>query len=160
MKLAYLMLLCAMPAQAAAACMFTSNVTPFAADTSTLVDNAGIPAPEVEASSLTRGIGGGATCDSLGFMSIQLKWPRGSDYDLDEIGFEHRVVGGDAPAGMLPEAVVVAPVSGRKVEHQFTWQDVPAGEQKPLYLQLEVRAVTRDRQRGAPARVTVHAPGS
>ena len=66
MKLAYLMLLCAMPAQAAAACMFTSNVTPFAADTSSLVDNAGIPAPEVEASSLTRGIGGGATCDSLG----------------------------------------------------------------------------------------------
>ena len=88
------------------------------------------------------------------FMSIQLKWPRGSDYDLDEIGFEYRVVGGDAPAGMLPEAVVVAPVSGRRVEHQFTWQDVPAGEQKPLYLQLEVRAVTRDRQRGAPARVT------
>ena len=36
----------------------------------------------------------------------------------------------------------------------------PAQEQKPLYLQLEVRAVTRDRQRGAPARVTVHAPGS
>ncbi|WP_372013510.1 hypothetical protein [Pseudoxanthomonas sp. 10H] len=161
MKLWYLMLLCAMPAQAAAAaCMFTSNVKPFQADTSTLVDNVQIPAPEIEASSLTRGIGGGATCDALGFMSIQLKWPRGSDYDLDEVGFEYRLVGGDAPAGLLPPGVVTSPVNGRKAEHQFTWQDLPTDQQRPLRLELEVRAVTRDRQRGAPARVRIEAPGS
>jgi len=156
----YLMLLCAMPVQAAAACMFTSNVTPFQADTSALVDNTGIPAPEVEAANLTRGIGGGATCDSLGFVSIQLKWPRGSDYDLDEIGFEYRIVSGEPPAGLVPQTVVASPVSGRKAEHQLTWQDVPTDQQRPLHLELEVRAVTRDRQRGAPARVRIDTPGS
>lgn len=162
MKLWYLMLLCAMPAQAAAACMFTSNLTPYQADTSALVDNAQIPAPEIEASSITitRGIGGGATCDALGFMSVQLKWPRGSDYDLDEIGFEYRLVGGEAPDGLLPAAVVSSPVSGRKAEHQFTWQDVPTDQQRPMHLELEVRAVTRDHQRGMPVRVRVDSPGS
>ncbi|MBO9718356.1 MAG: hypothetical protein J7507_16560 [Pseudoxanthomonas sp.] len=156
MKLWYLMLLCAMPVQAAAAgCMFTSNVKPFEADTSALVDNTEIPAPEIEGSSVTRGIGGGATCDALGFMSIKLRWPRGSDYDLEDIGFEYRVVNGDAPAGLIPATVVASPISGRKAEHQFTWQDVPTTEQRPLHLELEVRAVTRDHQRGAPVRVTI-----
>lgn len=159
MKLWYLMLLCAMPAQAAAACMFTSNMKPFQPDTSALVDNVQIPAPEIEASSLTRGIGGGATCDALGFMSIQLKWPRGSDYDLEEIGFEYRLVSGKAPDGLIPAAVVSSPVSGRKAEHQFTWQDVPTDQQVPLHLELEVRAVTRDRQRGVPVRFRIDSPG-
>lgn len=160
MKLWYLMLLCAMPAQAAAAaCMFTSNVTPFQGDASTLVDNIEIPAPEVVVSSVTRGIGGGATCDALGFMSIELKWPRGSDYDLDEIGFEYRVVNGEAPEGLIPTTVVASPVSGRKAEHQFTWQDVPTAQQRPLHLELEVRAVTRDHQRGVPTRVWVDPSG-
>lgn len=159
MKLLYLMLLCAMPAPAAAACMFTSNVTPFQADAPALVDNAQIPAPEIEIASLTRGIGGGATCDALGFLSVQLKWPRGSDYSLDEIGFEYRLVSGQAPEGLLPAVAVASPVSGRKAEHQFTWQDVPTSQQVPVHLELEVRAVTRDRQRGAPARVRIDSPG-
>lgn len=160
MKLWYLMLLCVMPTQAAAACMFTSNLAPYQVDASTLVDNATIPAPEIEASSITRGIGGGATCDALGFMSVQLKWPRGSDYDLGEIGFEYRLVGGEAPAGLLPASVVSSPVSGRRAEHQFTWQDVPTDQQRPMHLELEVRAVTRDRQRGMPVRVRIDSPGS
>jgi hypothetical protein len=139
--------------------MFTSNVTPFQGGASTLVDNTEIPPPEVVVSSVTRGIGGGATCDALGFMSIELKWPRGSDYDLDEIGFEYRVVNGEAPEGLIPASVVASPVSGRKAEHQFTWQDAPTAQQRPLHLQLEVRAVTRDHQRGAPARVWVDPSG-
>ena len=160
MKLWYLMLLCAMPAQAmAAACMFTSNMTPFQADTSALADNSGIPAPEIVVSSVTRGIGGGATCDALGFVSIDLKWPRGSDYDLDEIGFEYKVVSGEPPEGLIPTEVVASPVNGRKAEHQFTWQDAPTAQQRPIHLELEVRAVTRDRQRGAPARLRIDAPG-
>ncbi|AKC85404.1 hypothetical protein [Pseudoxanthomonas suwonensis] len=152
MKLRYLMLLCALPAQAAAACMFTSNMAPFPADTSALVDNARIPAPEIASSSLVRGAGGGATCDALGFVSVQLRWPRGSDYSLDQIGFEYRVVVGEAPEGLFPGTVLASPVSGRRAEHQFIFQDLPPAQQRPLDLVLEVRAVTPDRQRGAPAR--------
>lgn len=155
MKLWYLMLLCAMPAQSAAACMFTTNLTPFQSDTSVLVDNSNIPAPEIERASLIRGTGGGATCDATGFLSVEIRWPRGSRFDLDEIGFEYRLVSGDAPAGLLPDKVVVSPVAGRKAEHQFAWQDLPPAQQKPMQLVLEVRAVTPDHQRGAPARVFV-----
>jgi hypothetical protein len=135
--------------------MFTSNMTPFQGDTSVLVDNSSIPAPEVESASIIRGTGGGATCDALGFLSVQIKWPRGSDYDLDQVGFEYRVVSGEVPEGLLPEGVVVSPASGRKAEHQFTWQDLPPDQQRPIRLVLEVRAVTPDRQRGVPAHFVV-----
>lgn len=156
MKLRFLLLLCALPVHAAAACMFTSNMAPFQGDTSVLVDNTGIPAPEIEATSLIRGAGGGATCDALGFLSVQIKWPRGSDYDLDQVGFEYRVVSGEVPAGLLPEGVLVSPSNGRKAEHQFAWEDLPPDQQRPIHAVLEVRAVTRDRQRGAPARIVVN----
>ena len=155
MKLRYLLLLCALPAHADAACMFTSNMTPFQGDTSALVDNARIPAPEIASASIVRGAGGGATCDALGFLSVQIKWPRGSDYDLEQVGFEYRVVSGEVPEGLFPGGVLVSPSSGRKAEHQFTWQDLPPGQQRPLSLVLEVRAVTPDRQRGAPAQIVV-----
>ena len=155
MKLWFLMLLCAMPAQSAAACLFTSNMVPFPADAAALVDNPSIPAPEIEETSLIRGAGGGATCDALGFMSVQLKWPRGSDYDLEEIGFEYRVVDGEAPEGLIPGPSLASPVSGRKAEHQFIWEDVPPAMQRPIQLMLEVRAITPDHQRGRPVRVRV-----
>ena len=155
MKLRFLLLLCALPAHAAAACMFTSNMTPFQGDTTILVDNGGIPPPEIESASIIRGTGGGATCDALGFLSVQIKWPRGSDYDLDQIGFEYRVVSGEAPEGLIPGGVLVSPTNGRKAEHQFTWQDLPPDQQRPTRLVLEVRAVTPDRQRGRPAQVVV-----
>lgn len=111
MKLGYLLLLCALPAHAAAACMFTSNLKPFQPDSAVLVDNARIPAPEIESASVIRGAGGGATCDALGFVSIQVRWPRGSDYDLEQVGFEYRIVSGELPAGLLPEGVVASPAN-------------------------------------------------
>jgi len=160
-KLVYLILLCALPAQAAGACVFTSNLQPFAAQTASLVDNGALPLPEIEATRITRGLGGGATCDEFGFLSVQLRWPRGSRWNLDEIGFEYRLVGGDAPAGMLPAGVVSAPASGRKAEHLFTWPDGPPERQQALHLQLELRVVTPDRQRGPPLLLRIDAaPGS
>ncbi len=155
MKLRLLFLLCVLPAQAFAACLFTSNMTPFPVIHPSLIDNPSIPPPEIEATSVIRGAGGGASCDALGFLSVQIKWPRGTGYDLDEIGFEYRVVDGAAPEGLIPEGVVTSPVNGRKAEHQFTWHDLLPPEQRPIRLMLEVRAVTRDSQRGAPVRVAV-----
>ena len=151
----FLLLLCALPAQAEASCGFAGNMTPFQADTSVLVDNVLVPAPEVESASVVRGAGGGASCDALGFLSVEIRWPRGSDYDLDEVGFEYRVVSGEPPDGLLPAGVLVSPSNGRRAEHQFTWQDLPPEQQQPIHLVLEVRAVTRDRQRGVPARIAV-----
>jgi hypothetical protein len=136
--------------------MFTSNMTRFPADTSALVDNPRIPAPEIESTSIIRGAGGGATCDALGFLSVQIRWPRGSDHDLEQVGFEYRVVSGEAPEGLFPGGILVSPSNGRRAEHQFSWQDLPPGQQQPIRMVLEVRAVTADRQRGEPAQVVVN----
>ena len=51
---------------------------------------------------MARGTGGGAACDGLGFVSVKLKWPRGSDHELDQIGFEYRLVQGSVPEGVVP----------------------------------------------------------
>jgi len=155
-KLLYLILLCALPAQGFAACAFDTNLAPFKVASSQAVDTADIPAPELEDVSFTRGISGGAVCDQLGFLTIKLRWPRGSRYDLEEIGFEYRVVGGEPPEGLLPAGpVMAAGVKGRRTEHQLTWNDGRPGEQEPLRLLLEVRAVTADGWRGQPAQVRV-----
>lgn len=156
MKLLYLILLCAFPAQALAACAFDTNLTPFRVATTQMVDVGDLPAPELEDVSFTRGLAGAAVCDQLGFLSIKLRWPRGSDYDLDQIGFEYRVLRGEAPEGLLPDGVVVGAVArGRRTEHQLTWNDGRPGEQAPLRLLLEIRAVTPAGQRGLPVQVRV-----
>lgn len=151
MKLCFTVLLCALLAQpAAAACAFKSNLTPFAADTKTLVDDATLPAPEVEGVSVSRGLGGGATCDQMGFVSVKVRWPRGSSYDLEQIGFEYRILEGEAPDGLMPPGAVTAAASGRRSEHLFAWQDGVPAEQKLMAMKLEVRAVTPDQRRGPP----------
>ncbi|HET6395775.1 MAG TPA: hypothetical protein VFF91_02930 [Pseudoxanthomonas sp.] len=160
MKLWCLILLCAWPAQAALACAFQSNVKSFAV-AAPLVDAAELPAPEIEEVSVTRGLGGAASCDQRGFLTVRLRWPRGSSYDLEDIGFEYRVVRGQAPEGMLPAEPVAADASGRRTEHLFTWQDGAPAQQQALQLQVEVRAVTPDRRRGPPATLAIEAaPGT
>ena len=100
---------------------------------------------------MARGTGGGAACDGLGFVSVKLKWPRGSDHELDQIGFEYRLVQGSLPEGVVPAGVVAAPVNGRRSEHLFTWQDQEPARQQPIHALLEVRAVTGDGHRGTGA---------
>lgn len=158
MKLWYLLFLCMLPAQAIGACAFDTNLQPFKVARSSLLDWSDLPPPELEQVTLTRGLGGGASCDQLGFLNIQLKWPRGTPYDLEEIGFEYRVVSGEAPEDLVPDAPVVAPIRGRRTEHQLTWNDGTPDGQQPLHLVLEVRPVTAEGWRGRPLQVRVDSP--
>lgn len=149
------LLLAALP-QAALACGFTGNLTSYAVSGS-LRDDLALPAPEVASVNVTRGLAGGGKCDRLGLLSVALQWPRGTGFSLDEIGFEYRLVQGEAPEGLVPEAPVVARSNQRGSEHVLTWPDEV---QAPLQLLLEVRAVTADGRRGQPAQVRVEArPG-
>lgn len=162
MKLWHLILLCcAWPVQhAVAACVFTGNLETFGPGVVQLLDDPGLPAPELEGLDVIRGLNGGASCDQMGFLTVQLRWPRGSRYDLDEIGFEYRLVQGTAPEGLVPAELVTSPSSGRKAEHRITWLDGAPAQQQPLDLTLEVRAVTPDRRRGPPMILqVVAAPG-
>lgn len=155
LPIALCVLLVALPGPAVADCLFAGNMTPFNADTVAPVDSAEVPVPEIESSRLVRGAGGGASCDGLGFLTVELRWPRGSRYPLGEVGFEYRLVSGDAPKGLFATAALASPVNGRRAEHQFSWEDVPPEQQRPMPLVLEVRAVTRDHRRGAPARIVI-----
>ena len=144
-----------LPLQAQAECGFTSNITPVATSAAARVDDPQVPAPEIEAVTVARGTGGGAACDGLGFVSVKLKWPRGSDHELDQVGFEYRLVQGSVPEGVVPAGVVAAPVNGRRSEHLFTWQDQEPARQQLIHALLEVRAVTRDGHRGTPAQLVL-----
>jgi hypothetical protein len=144
-----------------AACTFDTNLVPFPPVSEATVDDPAIPAPEIESVNVTRGAGGGATCDQLGFVTLTLRWPRGNRLDLDKLGFEYRVLEGQAPEGLVPAGVVTAPgVSGRRVEHVLAWQDADAIRTQRIELKLEVRAVSAGGRRGQPLVVPVYgSPG-
>ncbi|HYM86000.1 MAG TPA: hypothetical protein VET30_04625, partial [Pseudoxanthomonas sp.] len=62
---------------------------------------------------------------------------------------------------IFPEGPVQAPISGRSSDFLFMWREGAPAQQKPIDLQVEVRAVTRDNQRGPPTRILVRAgPGA
>ncbi|NDK37291.1 hypothetical protein DT603_00330 [Pseudoxanthomonas gei] len=165
MKSKWVVVLCAMFAvQDVVACGMTSKLVPFSmAEGSPPVDVAGgeIPAPTAVVTELVRGIGPNhSSCDDTGLLTVVVEWPRGG-YKLRELGFEFKVVAGSTPYAIFPEGVVQAPISGRSSDFLFMWREGAPAQQQPIDLQVEVRAVTRDNQRGPPARILVRsAPGA
>ena len=125
-------------APAALACSLKTGAQPFVVQGQ--ASNAaveGLKAPLVEVVSITRGIGSRhASCDDTGLLSLKVEWPRGTDYKLRDIGFEFRVVSGEDSYAIFPQ-------------------------QQAIQLQVEVRAVTADNQRGPATLATISAaPGS
>lgn len=145
----------------ASACSLSSGIRPF--QPAVAVAQAGVAGdlrpPEPVVVSVTRGVGTRhASCDDTGLLTVRVEWPRGTDYKLRELGFEFRVVGGDAGLAIFPEGPVAGRIDGRRSEFLFMWRDGPPWEQKPLDMQVEVRAVTPDNRRGPPALLRVTAP--
>jgi hypothetical protein len=163
MKGKYAVLLCALlAAPHVYACGMTSKLTPFAlAAGSASVETVGeIPAPVVAVTEIVRGIGPKhSNCDDTGLLSLELEWPRGK-HKLRDIGFEFKVVSGNPAYAIFPEGPIQAPVEGRSSDFLFMWQEGAPAQQKTIDLQVEVRAVTRDNERGPPTRIVVRAaPG-
>ena len=145
------------------ACGMTSKLTPFAlAAGSTPVETVGgeIPAPVVAVTEIVRGIGPKhSTCDDTGLLSVMVEWPRGK-HKLRDMGFEFKVVSDNPAYAIFPEGPIQAPIEGRSSDFLFMWQEGAPAQQKPIDLQVEVRAVTRDNQRGPPTRIVLRAaPG-
>lgn len=162
MQMKFAWALCALMCVAdVSACSLSSGITPFKPVVPTAQDGVAgdLQPPELEVASVTRGVGTRhASCDDTGLLTVSVEWPRGTDYKLRELGFEFRVVGGDAGLAIFPEGPVAGRVDGRRSEFLFMWRDGPPSEQKPLDLQVEVRAVTPDNRRGPPALLRVTAP--
>lgn len=150
-------------APAALACSLKTAAQPFVVQgqaSSTAAE--GLKAPLVEVVSITRGIGTRhASCDDTGLLSLKVEWPRGTDYKLRDIGFEFRVISGEDSYAIFPQAPVTGRVDGRDSEFLFMWTDGPPAQQQAIQLQVEVRAVTADNQRGPATLATISAaPGS
>ncbi len=161
MKIRCALMLCALlAAPQVFACGMTSKVVPFEpAPGSTPIEAIadGLPAPVVLSTEITRGIGTSHTsCNDIGLLTVMIGWPRGG-YKLRDLGFEFRIVSGKSPYPIFPEGPVQGPISGRKTDFLFMWRDGPPAQHKTLDLQVEVRAVTRDNQRGPPALILMRA---
>ncbi len=104
-------------------------------------DNA-LDAPRAELVSVTRGVGGAAgSCDAQGILVLSVK-AKGGSYKADDLGFEFAVRGdGDAGHAFPARAVAIGKDNARN-ELLLTWPDDAPAQQKPLQLDVEVRAVT------------------
>lgn len=146
------------------ACGMTSKLVPFdvvAGSVAVDAQSPDLPAPTAVVTEFVRGIGSNhATCDDTGLLTIVVEWPRGK-YKPRDLGFEFKVVSGTSRLSIFPATPVQAPLDGRRSDFLFMWQDGPPSGQEYIDLQVEVRAVTRDNRRGAPARILVRAaPGA
>jgi hypothetical protein len=164
MQMKFAMVMCAMLAVPdVSACALSSGITPFATGNQPAApaETGALKPPQVEIAGVTRGVGTRhASCDDTGLLTVQLEWPRGTDYKLRELGFEFRVTSGDPGIAIFPEVPVTGRINGKRSEFLFMWRDGPPDQQQPLELELEVRAVTADNRRGPPARIRVSAaPG-
>lgn len=164
MKSSCVVVLCALCcAPPALACGMTSKLVPFeVAAGSVPVDAASpdLPAPVAVVTEFVRGIGSNhATCDDTGLLTVVVEWPRGK-YKPRDLGFEFKVVSGTSKHPIFPSMPVQAPIEGRRSDFLFMWQEGPPAQQEYIDLQVEIRAVTRENQRGTPTRILVRAaPG-
>ena len=159
MKRWWLWGLCALlPAQMAGACNLNTHMRAFELQEGAAPKDAPedtLRAPELRVTEVTRGLGGApGTCDGAGLLGIRLDWPRG-DYKLEDIGFEFRVLSAETSYAVFPAEPVAVVSDSRRAELLFLWPDAAPGEQKPLRMEVEVRAVTRDYLRGPPVRLAI-----
>lgn len=156
--LAVALMLACTPAAWAQTCGLDSHHAPFQVDPGTTPADAPedtLRAPELKALRLDRGVGGvPGSCDGSGFLTLRLDWPRG-DYRIDQVGFEFRVVSTQSPYAVFPAEPVAVTTGDRRSELLFFWADDPPGQQQPLRMEVEVRAVTRNNLRGPPARLVI-----
>ena len=139
-------------------CGLDTHHAPFQVDpgtTPTNVDEDTVRIPELKVLRVDRGVGGATgTCDGSGILTLRLDWPRG-DYKIGEIGFQFRVVSSQSPYAPFRAEPIAVTTGDRRSELLFFWPDDPPGQQKPLYMEVEVRAVTRGNLRGPPMTFTV-----
>ncbi len=162
MKSRYALCACVMLAMSeASACGMSSTAVPFETDrTQTARDapSGELPQPPAVVSEIVRGIGANhATCNDTGLVTVLIQWPRGK-YKLGEVGFEFIPVGGTIPYPIFPEGPVQGREARRRSEFLFLWSDGPPSQQKPIDMQVDVRAVTRDNQRGPATRLRLRSP--
>ena len=115
-----------------------------------------LPPPRVGSIRVYRGTASpGSSCDDAGSLVLELNWPKSTGYRLQDIGFYFRVVGGQQPDRIFPLEPVTGTIAGRNVRFAFYWLDGHPSGQIPLKLDVEVFAVNKGLQIGAPWRFRI-----
>ncbi len=144
----------------AGACGMNSTAVPFETDPGIPAQDAppgDLPLPSAVVTEVVRGIGSNhETCNDTGLLSVVVEWPRGK-YKLREVGFQFEPVGGNASHPIFPEGPVQGRENRRSSEFLFLWRDGPPSQQRPIDMQVDVRAVTRDNLRGPATRLRLGA---
>lgn len=144
----------------AGACGMSSTAVPFQTAQTTARDAPPVelPPPPAVVTQIVRGIGSNhSNCNDTGLLTIVVDWPRGK-YKLREVGFEFVPVGGSAAYEIFPQGPVQGREERRRSEFLFLWRDGPPSQQKPIDMQVDVRAVTEDYLRGPATRLRLVPP--
>ncbi len=157
----------ALAAHAGLACSLDTGMQPFALEADGSNSPSGragqdevLEAPELEVTGLTRGIGGSSgSCNGTGLLSIRLNWPRG-DYKLEDIGFVFKVVSQGDAYPIFPAQPIAVTNGKRRADLLFMWDDDVPAQQKPVYMEVEVRAVTHGNELGPATRLVVDSRNS
>jgi hypothetical protein len=119
-------------------------------------------APEVELSEIRRGRGPEgvgcsqqtSSCDDIGIFSLEVKATDDRSAD-DQLGFVFALHDGELPDGLALPDEPVRPSSGTVV---FSWIDGASDSQEQIDFELEVRAIDRGGNVGAPTTIAVRQP--
>jgi len=106
-----------------------------------------MPAPVAKILSVQRGTtAAGDACTDFGLLDVELEWPTGSGYTLDEVGFYFRVASGAEGDPIFPDRPVIGTLERNRL--LFTWLDGHPSTQQTLRLRVEVFAVNAGLQIG------------
>jgi hypothetical protein len=95
---------------------------------------------------------GSSSCKDTGDLTIVVKLPSSSTYDLDEFGVYIQVIDGDMPDTIFPDFPIMDNTIETKEGYYsltFPWIDHHPSEQVPLNLTIEVRFLTNELNLGA-----------
>jgi hypothetical protein len=148
-----------------AACSFTPTKQRFVVDPARSVKKldgvatATLAAPVVQLVSVVRGTQPpGGSCSDAGVIRLAITWPLESSYAIDEVGFQFKVVSGQAPPDIFPTfAVTGIQRKGQVQELSFIWLDGAPKFHLPLDCEVEVFAINREGVAGPPTRVKIRA---
>ena len=108
-----------------------------------------VPLPVVEKVKINRAsYEGNSSCGDTGNLSIVVKLPKSSTYDLDEFGVYLRVIDGNMPDTIFPNMPIIPTMDRtdkKNMSFVFPWVDHHPSKQVPLNLTVEIRFVTNER---------------
>jgi hypothetical protein len=118
-----------------------------------------VPLPVVSQMAINRASYNGKTsCGDTGDLTILVKLPSSSTYNLDEFGVYIQVIDGEMPDQIFPNIPIIdtTPETDEGFySFTFGWLDHHPSEQAPLNLTIEVRFLTNDLRLGAATTIKI-----